>query len=451
MLSLPVAFTFFCFFFSLMNTSPTLSHFFRRLAGGAGRAFVAGLLLLGPLGAAAQPSPLVQAFSNNPSNTTGLTFSPTVLVGGTGQTGYFTNAGVNAPTGTGAGAFGVGDGNASAATTTIQIDFDPQKFEPNSGTTAPNTFSFKLASFNFGGGGNRGFGTTSVVRVFLNTNNANPGFTAPAVLTINGTSSNGNNPEPNYAFIPGSGNVKTASFSTSTTATVTTDPSTYINTVQVLLPSSPTAKTTVAVRMVIAASQQNLLLIDDAALTSGNASPLPVSLTRFTAAAQEPGVRLAWATATEKNNDRFEVQRSADGAGFATIGTVRGQGSSVTPHAYAFVDAAPRPGLNYYRLRQVDFDGTASFSPVVSARGAAPAATAALGIYPNPSAGTLRLRGLPATDAPGRYRLLDLRGRVRGQGELAGPSLDVKGLPAGSYLLEVTTAQGVRRQRFTRE
>ena len=427
-----------------MNTSPTLSHFFRRLAGGSGRAFAAGLLLLGPLGAAAQPSPLVQNFSTTTSNTTGLTFTQTTVVGGQGQAGYFTTSGAS-----GAGAFGVGDGNANGVTSTVQLDFDPRPFRPNSGTTAPNTFSFKLASFNFGGNASNGFGTNSTVRVFLNINNANPGFTAPAVLTINGTTGTGNDPDPNYGFLNVPGNVHTASSSTNTTATVTL--TNHINTVRVTLPSSLTATTTVAVRVIIAATRQNLLLIDDAALTSGNGSPLPVSLTRFTAAAQGPGVQLAWATATEKNNDRFEVQRSADGAEFATIGTVRGQGSSVTPHAYTFVDAAPRPGLNYYRLRQVDFDGTASFSPVVSARGAAPAATAALEIYPNPNAGTLRLRGLSAADAPGRYRLLDLRGRVQGQGELAGPSLDVKGLPAGSYLLEVTTAQGVRRQRFTRE
>lgn len=99
-------------------------------------------------------------------------------------------------------------------------------------------------------------------------------------------------------------------------------------------------------------------------LTVSNTSqPLPVELVSFTAEALGADALLKWATASEKNNDRFEVEASADGRSFRRIGQVPGHGSSTQPHTYQLTDAAiARYGASvvYYRLRQVDADGTAS-------------------------------------------------------------------------------------------
>ncbi|RZK47277.1 MAG: DUF11 domain-containing protein, partial [Hymenobacter sp.] len=91
---------------------------------------------------------------------------------------------------------------------------------------------------------------------------------------------------------------------------------------------------------------------------------LPVVLTSFTAEAAGPAVRLAWATATETTNSHFVVERAADGYSFSALGTVAGQGTSSQNHAYTWLDAS---GLatsrrQYYRLRQVDYDGRATYS-----------------------------------------------------------------------------------------
>ena len=98
-------------------------------------------------------------------------------------------------------------------------------------------------------------------------------------------------------------------------------------------------------------------------------TPLPVELASFTAEARGHAAHLAWTTASETNNAGFEVEASADGRGFRRLGWVTGQGSSSAAHAYQFDDgtfaAAPGP-LVYYRLRQLDTDGTATFSPVRS-------------------------------------------------------------------------------------
>ena len=97
------------------------------------------------------------------------------------------------------------------------------------------------------------------------------------------------------------------------------------------------------------------------ALNAANGVPLPVELTAFTAVAQGPGtVRLAWATATERNSARFEVERSPDGRGFTRIGTVAAAGSSRRPRTYELLDAQLPVGAArlYYRLKQVDSDDT---------------------------------------------------------------------------------------------
>jgi hypothetical protein len=123
--------------------------------------------------------------------------------------------------------------------------------------------------------------------------------------------------------------------------------------------------------------------------TLGDAqNPLPVVLTSFTATAGAGGtVRLAWATASELNSAAFEVERSLDGGAFARIGTLAAAGTSGQPRAYAFADASLPIGASrlYYRLRQVDLDGTAAYSPVRAVAQAG--ASASLGVYPNPAPG----------------------------------------------------------------
>lgn len=86
-------------------------------------------------------------------------------------------------------------------------------------------------------------------------------------------------------------------------------------------------------------------------------TPLPVALTAFTGTAINESIVLNWSTASEQNNDYFEVQHSADGKSFKNIGTVDGAGTSTTVNTYSFVDENPNAGTNYYRLVQHDFDG----------------------------------------------------------------------------------------------
>ena len=100
----------------------------------------------------------------------------------------------------------------------------------------------------------------------------------------------------------------------------------------------------------------------------GYSSPLPVELMSFTAVTSGKIVLLNWATASELNNQRFEVERSSDGRTFYRIGTVAGAGTTSMQQTYSLRDEQPLNGISYYRLIQVDFDGSRNVSKVVAVK-----------------------------------------------------------------------------------
>ena len=174
-----------------------------------------------------------------------------------------------------------------------------------------------------------------------------------------------------------------------------------------------------------------------------NANPLPVELVTFTATAEgNRAVRLAWATATEKNSQAFEVERSADGIAFDHIGTVAAAGSSSSARSYGLVDVKlPGAALLYYRLKQLDLDGTFAYSPV---RSVALVGHAGLSLYPNPArTGAMLTGAAPGTvatvhDALGR-QVTTATADAAGTAALVLPAE----LPAGVYVVR-TGVQAVR-------
>ncbi len=95
---------------------------------------------------------------------------------------------------------------------------------------------------------------------------------------------------------------------------------------------------------------------------------LPVSFGTFTGKTASNGIALNWQTITEVNNQRFEVERSTDALKFTAVGTVLTKAVSGNHHgplSYQFTDANPAPGINYYRIRQIDKDGSSEFSKMI--------------------------------------------------------------------------------------
>ncbi|MEL6972560.1 MAG: T9SS type A sorting domain-containing protein, partial [Bacteroidota bacterium] len=167
-----------------------------------------------------------------------------------------------------------------------------------------------------------------------------------------------------------------------------------------------------------------------------DATILPVDWSYFTATAKGQDVLLNWATTAEENNSHFEVERSVDGRQFQFLAKVASTGSRFGDE-YSFLDDSPLAGLNYYRIKQVDFDGSSSFSEIRQVSMDGPTNVK---VFPNPAHNFLYLEGLDGE----RVEITNGQGRtVLRHTYQAGSPIPVAQLPAGLYFLR--TSAGVLR------
>jgi hypothetical protein len=178
---------------------------------------------------------------------------------------------------------------------------------------------------------------------------------------------------------------------------------------------------------------------------SDGGNPLPVELVVFEGQPVQGGVQLEWATAAELNNDYFTVERSPDGQAWTALARVEGAGSTTRRTEYGHFDARPRPGLNYYRLRQTDFDRTEALSGVIGVRVEAAGQAA---VFPVPATERVWVEWTFARQGGASLRLIDALGRpvaamtAETHAGLNRLSLPVAALPAGMYRLELRDAAG---------
>ncbi len=112
-------------------------------------------------------------------------------------------------------------------------------------------------------------------------------------------------------------------------------------------------------------------------------APLPVQLLSFEAKANDNNVEVNWVTESELNSDYFVVESSPDGERWGAVHQVKGKGTTTAKSRYSVIDETPFTGISYYRLRQVDFDGTSQTSKVVSVK----FESNRIAMYPNPVQG----------------------------------------------------------------
>jgi uncharacterized repeat protein (TIGR01451 family) len=187
--------------------------------------------------------------------------------------------------------------------------------------------------------------------------------------------------------------------------------------------------------------------------TIANGFTIPVELARFTATTSGNAVSLTWETASETNNAGFDVERSTDGETFTAIGFEPGVGTTEEAQSYRFVDReAPFATTLFYRLRQVDTDGTFEYSPVVEVE-VTPSAVALLPVAPNPVSVSARLRyELPEATAV-RLQVFDLLGRrvaTLADGEKPAGRHEVSwqsaGLASGTYFVRLQAGSTAQTQ-----
>ncbi len=182
----------------------------------------------------------------------------------------------------------------------------------------------------------------------------------------------------------------------------------------------------------------------DAGAVEFQQESLPVDLLAFTGKVLEKGRhQLQWTTVEETDNDFFELQRSTDGIEWHALTRVRGSGSTSEVNDYEYVDGEPKVGVNLYRLRQVDYDGSFELSHVIQLNGVGRAIGG--NIYPNPFTSRFVI---PITEQITRFALYSVEGRqlmdgVAYEAEENRLIVDATTLPAGAYIVRYNRHVGV--------
>lgn len=172
---------------------------------------------------------------------------------------------------------------------------------------------------------------------------------------------------------------------------------------------------------------------------------LPVTITDFVAQKQNSSVLLTWNATFENNFSRFEIERSIDGTGFYHIGSVTGANLA----NYHFTDnSLPSGPIVYYRLKMVDIDGSFSYSRTVPVRLNNNISNAI--VYPNPSAGPVKITLTQALKSSTQLRIVDVAGRIvkaipvnKG---IYSVDINVSDLAAGRYFILLNDEQQIVRQ-----
>ncbi len=199
------------------------------------------------------------------------------------------------------------------------------------------------------------------------------------------------------------------------------------------------------------------MAIDNIAVQAG---ALPIELADFTGLYDGRKVNLAWKTAAETNNASFTVERALSGASdtWTAVGTRAGSGTTSEARSYAMADEqVPFTATSLrYRLRQTDFDGTTSYSPIVEVQVGVPTRFALHDVAPNPIRSAAKVRYEIPARAAVRLEVYDLTGRLvsrlvdeeqeAGRREV---TFDAAGLASGTYVLRATAGTNSETRTLT--
>jgi hypothetical protein len=183
--------------------------------------------------------------------------------------------------------------------------------------------------------------------------------------------------------------------------------------------------------------------------TSDFQAVLPVELVYFAGRATDYGTLLTWQTAIEENNEGFEIQRSTNGKDWENIGFISGQGTTHQSHTYDFKDLQPNEGTNYYRLKQVDFNGQFEYSNMVTVNYELGMTNNELKIFPNPVQNELTI-----TNGKGQAVIYNMLGQPVRELIINNEQLiiNTSDLAKGQYILHIQKQNGTMiTKRFTKQ
>jgi len=177
---------------------------------------------------------------------------------------------------------------------------------------------------------------------------------------------------------------------------------------------------------------------------------VPIELAHFEVKPMEEGVNLIWETASEANNEGFEIQRASGiTLGWETLSFVNGAGTSQTRNYYEFQDRSPLPGVNYYRLKQVDYGGSSANSMVKSAT--LREETQYI-LWPSLAKDKVFIKLNEVRNHQSEHEIVisDFMGRIVHIGSFIGDSveLDISTFPKGNYIANINSKGLAQTLRF---
>jgi len=186
---------------------------------------------------------------------------------------------------------------------------------------------------------------------------------------------------------------------------------------------------------------------------------LPVKLTDFNAVVKGENVELTWQTHSEINNDYFEIQRSSDLQSWTSLGQIRGAGTSNEKLEYQFIDQVgngiERKTLLYYRLLQVDFNGSSEYSEIITAEFSAPSSVS-ISVSPNPVGQSTRVSISSPSIQKAEIHIYSLTGQlihkepIQLESGLNFIELNTSSLESGTYILRavmIESTESIRLQK----
>lgn len=178
------------------------------------------------------------------------------------------------------------------------------------------------------------------------------------------------------------------------------------------------------------------------------ASALPIELLFFNGKQEKESIGLSWATATELDNDYFNIEKSTDGIRWIVLETIQGAGNSTMNLQYTFEDKAPEAGIQYYRLKQTDFDGTFTYSVAIAINFEGTANENSISIYPNPnSSNQLNFRGI-RHDLSYTLEVKKVTGELLYSQTVNTHSITLPTLEKGMYLITLHAEGNLEQETF---
>jgi uncharacterized repeat protein (TIGR01451 family) len=197
--------------------------------------------------------------------------------------------------------------------------------------------------------------------------------------------------------------------------------------------------------------------VDDGTASIIAGAVMAVKLTSFTAKKEHTNAILRWTTSGETKNSHFEIERSADGVNFSTVGTVAGNGTTSLTKNYSFTDPLVNitSKILYYRLKDIDMDGKGAYSQVIALRTDGSMIMTTMSVYPNPFTSNFKLQVNSLQEEASTVRLINMSGQqvLRRDVKLqAGDNIiivkDLESIAPGIYVMEFRTGNDIMTQKI---